>query len=180
MKMLIVCFGKAENLFSLVFLFLLLAVVFGGCSKDETPEEETGSYFIKANIDGQWVEFKEQKTLQGLAGNNGIQHKAYVEGENEIQQAITIQFFDLEPVGVGTYSGLEVVEGGNFKGVNIGFIFDASTVYATALEGPVSSGTISVLSDKEVKGTFSGIIRDPLTGETLTVSAGEFYVKKIQ
>lgn len=84
------------------------------------------------------------------------------------------------PVEVGTYSGLEVVEGGNFKGVNIGFIFDASTVYATALEGPVSSGTISVLSDKEVKGTFSGIIRDPLTNETLTVTEGEFYVKKIE
>jgi hypothetical protein len=180
MNKLNVFLGKAEKLFSLVFLFLLLAVVVGGCSKDETPEEEIGSYFIKAKIDGQWVEFKEQKTLQGLAGNNGVQHTAYIEGENEIQQAITIQFFDLDPVGIGTYSGLEVVEGGNFKGVNIGYILDAGTVYATNLQGPVSSATISVLNDKEVKGTFSGIIREPLTQETLTVSEGEFYVKKIK
>jgi len=80
-------------------------------------------------------------------------------------------------VNIG-YICLEVVEGGNFKGVNIGYIFDATTVYATAIEGPVSSGTISVLN--EIKGTFSGIIREPLTRETLTVSEGEFYVKKIK
>jgi hypothetical protein len=39
MNKLNVFLGKAEKLFSLVFLFLLLAVVVGGCSKDETPEE---------------------------------------------------------------------------------------------------------------------------------------------
>lgn len=173
-------FGINVKPFSLLFLFLLLGVFFAGCSKDETPEEETGSYFIKAKVNGAQVEMKEQKTLQGVAGNNGVQHSAYIEGENEVQQAITIHFFDLEPVGVGTYTGLEVVEGANFKGVNIGYIFDATTVYATALEGPVSSGTILVLNENEIKGTFSGIIREPLTGETLTVSAGEFYVRKIK
>lgn len=164
---------------SVFFLFLLLAVVVGGCSKDETPEEEPGHYFIKAKVNGVQVEMKEQRTLQGLAGNNGVQHSAYIEGENEVQQAMTIHFFDLEPVGVGTYTGLEVVEGANFKGVNIGYIFDATTVYATALEGPVSSGTISVLNENEIKGTFSGIIRDPLTNEALTVSEGVFNVKRI-
>ncbi|WP_372948690.1 hypothetical protein [Mariniphaga sp.] len=180
MKELKITLRKIVKPASVFFIFLLLASVFNGCNKDETPEEETGNYFMKAKIDGQWIEMKEQKTLQGLAGNNGVQHTAYIEGENEIQQAITIQFFDLEPVGAGTYSGLEVVEGGNFKGVNIGYIFDPTTVYATALEGPVSSGTISVLNENEIKGTFSGIIREPLTGETLTVSAGEFYVRKIK
>jgi|GEM_PF-4997833 len=180
MKKLSIYFGKTQIPFSLFFLFLLLAVVIGGCSKDESPEEEAGDFFIRAKIDGVQVEMKEQRTLQGLAGNNGVQHSAYIEGENEVQQALTIHFFDLEPVGVGTYSGLEVVEAGFFKGVNIGYIFDATTVYATALEGPVSSGTISVLNENEIKGTFSGTIREPITGETLTVSAGEFYVKTIK
>ena len=80
----------------------------------------------------------------------------------------------------GTYSDLEVVEGANLKGVNIGYIFDAITVYATDLENPASTGTISVLNEKEIKGTFSGIIRDPLTEEALMVSDGEFFVNKIQ
>jgi hypothetical protein len=163
-----------------LFILVLIAAASIACSSDNEDIEPELNYYIRAKIDGAQVEMKEQKTLQGLAGNNGVQHTAYIEGENEIQQAITIQFFDLEPVGVGTYSGLEVVEGGNFKGVNIGYIFDATTVYATAIEGPVSSGTISVLNENEIKGTFSGIIREPLTRETLTVSEGEFYVKKIK
>jgi len=163
-----------------LFILVLIAAASIACSSDNEDIEPELNYYIRAKIDGAQVEMKEQKTLQGLAGNNGVQHTAYIEGENEIQQAITIQFFDLEPVGIGTYSGLEVVEGGNFKGVNIGYIFDATTVYATAIEGPVSSGTISVLNENEIKGTFSGIIREPLTRETLTVSEGEFYVKKIK
>jgi hypothetical protein len=165
----------------LINIIVAISLIFASvaCSDNEDVEHES-TYYIRAKIDGVQVEFREQKTLQGLAGNNGFQHTAYIEGENEIQQAITIQFFDLDPVGIGTYSGLEVVEGGNFKGVNIGYILDAGTVYATNLQGPVSSATISVLNDKEVKGTFSGIIREPLTQETLTVSEGEFYVKKIK
>jgi hypothetical protein len=163
-----------------LFILVLIAAASIACSSDNEDIEPELNYYIRAKIDGAQVEMKEQKTLQGLAGNNGVQHTAYIEGENEIQQAITIQFFDLEPVGIGTYSGLEVVEGGNFKGVNIGYIFDATTVYATTIEGPVSSGTISVLNENEIKGTFSGIIREPLTRETLTVSEGEFYVKKIK
>jgi hypothetical protein len=163
-----------------LFILVLIAAASIACSSDNEDIEPELNYYIRAKIDGAQVEMKEQKTLQGLAGNNGVQHTALIEGENGTQQAITIQFFDLEPVAVGTYSGLEVVEGGNFKGVNIGYIFDATTVYATAFEGPVSSGTISVLNENEIKGTFSGIIREPLTRETLTVSEGEFYVKKIK
>jgi hypothetical protein len=163
-----------------LFILVLIAAASIACSSDNEDIEFELNYYIRAKIDGAQVEMKEQKTLQGLAGNNGVQHTALIEGENGTQQAITIQFFDLEPVAVGTYSGLEVVEGGNFKGVNIGYIFDATTVYATAIEGPVSSGTISVLNENEIKGTFSGIIREPLTRETLTVSEGEFYVKKIK
>lgn len=159
---------------------MMILVTIIACSSDNEDAEPEATYYIRAKINGTLVKFKEQKTLQGLAGNNGFQHTAYIEGENEIQQALTIQFFDLEPVVPGTYSDLEVVEGANLKGVNIGYIFDAITVYATDLENPASTGTISVLNEKEIKGTFSGIIRDPLTEEALMVSDGEFFVKKIQ
>lgn len=168
-----------RNILNSCITIVFLATIFA-CNSDKEEVEPDATYYIRAKINGALVEFKQQNTLLGIAGNNGLQHTAYIEGENEVQQAMTIQFFDLEPITTGTYTGLEVVEAGNFRGVNIGYIFDAGTVYATNLEGPVSSGTLYVLSDKEVKGTFSGIIRDPLTQEALTVSEGEFFVKAIK
>lgn len=171
---------KNLQLLKNVFVAIIIAMSIFACGTDKEEVETETSYYIRAKINGMLVEMKEQKTLQGLAGNNGVQHTAYIEGENASQQAITIHFFDNEPIKTAAYTGYELVTGNIFKGVNIGYIFDASTVYATALENPSSSASISVLNDKEIKGTFSGIIRDPLTSEALTVSEGVFYVKKIQ
>lgn len=170
---------KTKEILHTAIIAVIIAIVMFSCSKDKEDSEVDGKYYISAKINGTLVEFKEQKTLQGLAGNNGFQHTAYIEGENENQQAITIHFFDLEPIKATSYSGIEVVTGSNLKGVNISYIKDASTVYATDFENPASIGTISTLNNLEVKGTFSGVIRDPLTGESLNVTEGKFSVKRI-
>lgn len=177
MNKLIVFFGTAQKPFSLFFLFLLLAVGIGGCSKDEIPEEETGSYFMKAKIDGQWVNFAADDIVEGNIGPTVFNHGfgAWGSGNGKI---ISIVLEDVNPVGEKSYGGIEMHENYNL-GVTIGYLIDAEdpVSYVTNYNDADSQLTITLLNEKEAKGTFSGTLINPVTEAEVNLTEGSFHVK---
>jgi hypothetical protein len=178
MKNLNVFFGINVKPFSLLFLFLLLAVFFAGCSKDETPEEETGSYFMKAKIDGQWVEFTAGDIVEGNIGPTVFNHGFGAWGSGS-DRVITIVLEDKNPVVEKSYAGIEMHETYTL-GVTIGFVIgegDTPVSYVTNYNDADSRLTITRLTEKEAKGTFSGTLINPVTEAEVKLTEGSFHVK---
>lgn len=178
MKNLKVDFGIIVKPFSLFFLFLLLSGFFTGCSKDETPEEETGSYFMKAKIDGQWVEFTAGDIVEGNIGPTVFNHGFGAWGSGS-DRVITIVLEDKNPVVEKSYAGIEMHETYTL-GVTIGYTIgqeDAPVMYVTNINNADSKLTITLLTEKEAKGTFSGTLINPVTEAEVKLTEGSFHVK---
>ncbi len=178
MKKLNADFRITAKLFSLFFLFLLLTGFFAGCNKDETPEEETGNYFMKAKIDGQWVEFSTPDILEGNIGTTIFNHGFGAWGSGS-DRVITIVLEDENPVVEKSYAGIEMNETYTL-GVTISYVIgegDTPVSYVTNYNEADSRLTITLLTEKEAKGTFSGTLINPITKAEVKLTEGSFHVK---
>ena len=174
--------GKTLFYFFLVMLMISVAA----CSKvDDEPEEEFSEYYLKAKINGTWVEFKTGNQTGSLFGPNGINSKfgGGVWGQISNEAALAIDISDHTPIKVGKYEGYQVFESPEFYwiGARIGFTGTANetiTIWVTDPDNPVSTVTITHITDKEVKGTFSGTIVNPANKQNAAqVTEGSFFVE---
>jgi hypothetical protein len=169
---------KIVNPITAFCLILLFAFVFAGCSKDETPEEETGNYFMKAKIDGQWVEFSSPDVLEGNIGPTIFNHGFGAWGSGS-DRVITIVLEDENPVVEKSYAGIEIHDTYTL-GVTIGYVIgegDTPVSYVTNYNDADSRLTITLLTEKEAKGTFSGTLINPVTKAEVKLTEGSFHVK---
>jgi hypothetical protein len=95
-----------------------------------------------------------------------------------VVEAITIQIFDTNPIKVGTYSGLETIEP-NLIGVSIGYFSTSVNMHITDPNNAVFQVIITLLNEKEVKGSFSVVLKDILTSNIINLTEGEFFVGRL-
>ncbi len=170
--------SKIVKRISAFILFLLLAAVYTGCSKDEISGEITGSYFMKAKIDGQWVEFFSPDILGGNIGPTTFNYGFGAWGSSS-GKIITVVLEDKDPVVEKSYAGIQMQETYTL-GVTISYTIsegDTPASYVTNYNDADSRLTITLLTEKEAKGTFSGTLINPVTEAEVKLTEGSFHVR---
>lgn len=169
---------------------ITIALIFLGAkqwdgSKNETPiQNETKAYFLKAKVNGIWIEFNDAEQLTASFGPyidnvyDGVISAAKInDEEHSILNSMSIIIRQTGKIGVGSYSGGKQFEYG-FKGVTLGYV-DASksAMYMTDITNPESFLKINELTDTFIKGTFSGVLINPINKEKISIIDGEFFIK---
>ncbi len=171
---------------TLIFIFLILTAAFSGCSKNETQEEEeeqrgkNSKYFMKAKIDGQLIEFTTNDLVIGQSGPTAFNYGFWAWGKNS-DKTLSVNLEDENPVGVKTYRGYYTHDNSNL-GVVIAYVInqgdnDLPVSFITDPDVDDSVLNITSLSKTEAKGTFSGTLFNPATGDKVTISDGSFFVE---
>jgi hypothetical protein len=167
-------------------LLLVLVISFSSCKKEEKDlnnsnptNPPSSSYYISCKVDGVLIEFKDQNTLLGIAGNSGNQHSLLIQGNlvNSISN-LNLQVYDSTAIETKGYGGLDLVNN-IIVGVIIGYEDDNGMLYATQFTNPIVSSTVTELSSTVCRGTFAGEVEDPISGQKHTITEGMFYVKRI-
>lgn len=163
-------------------LTLLVALLFlAGCKKDNNDPD----YYVKLKINGNWVTWK---TVAGELGPD-LGNSAKTDfGVTANDDALT-QVFDLtiQVDGPNFNTGTYVSDNLNYW-VVISYVSGANTAnmkfydIEDATNRPSSKYTINVTSitDKELRGTFTGNYLTNIDDETIDITEGEFKVKRVR
>lgn len=172
---------------------ITIALIFLGAkqwdgSKNEAPiQNETKAYFLKAKVNGIWIEFNDAEQLNASFGPyidnvyDGVLSASNTDEENySVSNSMSIIIRQTGKIGVGSYSGGKQFEYG-FKGVTLAYM-DASksAMYMTDVTNPDSFLKINELTDTFIKGTFSGALINPVNREKILITDGEFFIKSAQ
>jgi hypothetical protein len=178
----------------LMFNWALLAVMgflaISGCGSNEdddmNPDDTNKSgYFLRAKIDGKLVEFKTETLLSveiepstngtySMALSGGRQSS----GQNSLEESIVVVLTETSPITEKSYSGLSSFEFG-LKGVLLGYTLEAEEkVYTTDVNDPNVNLQITEIKPTFVKGKFNGVVKEFLSGETKTITEGEFFAPR--
>ncbi|WP_373493498.1 hypothetical protein [Aquiflexum sp.] len=173
---------------------LLAVMVFfasSGCeSQDEdmNPDDNKSGYFLKAKVDGKLVEFKTETLLSADMGsieigstipkiyNLSLSGARQVSGESTLEEVITIVITETTPITPKSYTGLVPFEYG-LKGVLLGYSLEAEEkAYVTDVNDPNVNLEITEMKQNSIKGKFNGVVIDFLSGESKTITEGEFFL----
>lgn len=172
---------------------ITVALIFLGAkqwdgSKNETPiQNETESYFLKAKVNGIWIEFNDADQLSASFGPyidnvyDGVLSASKADEEDSsVLNSMSIIIRQTGKIGVGSYSGGKQFEYG-FKGVTLAYM-DASksAMYITDVTNPDSFLKINELTETFIKGTFSGALINPVNRQKIAITDGEFFIKSAQ
>lgn len=146
--------------------------------------QTNNTYFLKAKVNGNWVEFNQENELTASFGPyidkiyDGVVSGSSLEtAEPSVIANISVMIRQKGKIGVGSYSGGQFFDYG-FKGVTL-YYADGKTmaVYVTDVNNPQSFLKISQLTDTHVKGTFSGEVFNIMTKDKISITDGEFNLK---
>lgn len=181
---------KVNNLkFSILWVWII-SLSFGCGIVEENADLDdltTSGFYLKAKVNGVLVEFK-QEDLQlvsigsAIPGIYEISISAGAEASNGsgYSEVITLIVKDDAPIGVKTYDYLRPFEetGFGLKGFTLGY-FNASDAlgYVTDVDEEDSVLQITELTNTRIKGKFSGIIYEIVSGNTVNITEGEFFLK---
>jgi hypothetical protein len=143
-----------------LFLVMLITSVAFACNKAEDEAEEDGTeYFVKAKINGVWVEINTENNTGSLFGPMGTNSKHFggIWGQKFGEAAIAIDIVDHVPIKVGKYEGYQLFETPEnyWIGVIFGFtgtVNETITGWVTNPNNPVSTVTITQFTGKEIRG----------------------------
>jgi len=158
----------------LISSIILSLVILAGCKKEDDKTDDS-QYFIRYKADGQLIEHKNEATLFAVTGQSGVQHNAVVSGFTG-NTNISIQAFDNKPIAASIYNGYEL-KMNYVEGAILGFGRDGS-IYGTDGTNPNVLLNITTWSSTEARGTFSGVVKLTSGALTITITEGEFYVKR--
>lgn len=161
---------------SILLISSVLAIVLiSGCKKDDDGAA-TGAYYIRFKADGQLTEFTNQVALNAATGQSQSQYNAVVSGFNG-NHNISVQMFDNEAIHVSVYEGYEN-KVSYFEGALIGYGKDG-VIYGTNGVNPEVVVNLTHWTATEAKGTFSGKVK-AISGPTVvSITEGEFFVKRL-
>lgn len=127
------------------------------------------AYFLKAKVDGKWIEFHNEEQLSANFGPyidnvyDGVINVSNINEDNyTVLNSFSIIIRKKGPIGVGSYAGGQQFEYG-FKGVTLAYVdASTSTMYLTDTNNPKSFLKINEFTDTFVKGSFSGELINPI------------------
>lgn len=169
---------------------ITIALIFLGVKQWERPQAEKSkpntfeSYFLKAKVNGIWIEFNDAEQLNASFGPyidnvyDGVLSASNTDEENySVLNSMSIIIRQIGKIGIGSYSGGKQFEYG-FKGVTLAYM-DASksAMYMTDVTNPDSFLKINELTDTFIKGTFSGTLINPINKDKISITDGEFFIK---
>lgn len=168
---------------------LLVVMVFfasSGCvseDDDTNPDDNNSGYFLKAKVDGQLVEFKTETLLSAETGSSipGIYALALsgarqLSGQSGLAESISIVLTETSPITEKRYTELVPFEYG-LKGVLLGYALEVEEkAYVTDVNNPNVNLEITEMKQNSIKGKFSGVVKYFLSGESKTITEGEFFL----
>ena len=172
-----------------IIIAMMVAIMSFGCETNDDQDIDTdknpSGYFVKAKVDGKLVEFKTATLLDGSISSSlegvydfTMSGGRQVSDQSALAESITIILRDTSPITEKTYSGLSPFAYG-FKGVLLGYGFDVEDkVYTTDITNVESFLEITEIKETTLRGKFSGVVKDFLSGDTKTITEGEFFVKR--
>lgn len=183
-----------EKAYNLKFLFLwglIIGFSFGcGITEDENPDLDdlnTSGFFLKAKVNGVLVEFKQEDMQLVNIGSAipGVYELAISAGaslpdESGYSEVITLIVRDDSPIGVKTYDYLRpfTENGFGLKGFVLGYLNASESLgYVTDVDEEDSILQITELTNTRIRGKFSGIIYEIVSGNTKNITEGEFFLK---
>jgi len=153
-----------------------------GCNKedDKNPPTSTptGQYYIKFKVDGVWQEMKTQNTLMGIIGQSGDQHAMAIDGYSQGGANTNILVMDDKEITTGVYSDFEIFPTFQ-RGVIIAWTNENGYTFNTTYQNKLGSVNITSITSSEIRGTFSGELIDLVSQDEVTVTEGEFFVKRV-
>ncbi len=167
-----------------VFLNFYGVSQFDNLSYEIRNQTSTESYFLKAQVNGEWIVFDNSEQLSANFGPyidnvyDGVISASNInEEDHSILNSISIIIRQKGQIGVGSYSGGQQFEYG-FKGITLAYMeASTSTMYLTDTNNPKSFLKINEFTDTVVKGSFSGELIHPINKEKISVTNGEFHIK---
>jgi hypothetical protein len=172
-----------------IIIATMVALLSFGCEKDDDQDLDTddnpSGYFVKAKVDGTLVEFKTATLINGAMGNTlpgvydlTVSGARQMSGQSALAESISIILRVTSPITENSYSGLEPFEYG-LKGVLLGYTLESENrAYTTDSNAANSFLEITEIKEASLKGKFNGVVKDILSGETKTITEGEFFVKR--
>ncbi len=172
-------------------LAVMVSFASSGCgSKDgddgmDPNDNNNSGYFVKAKVDGTQVEFKTENLLSGEISSSlpdiydlALMGGRQVSGQSGLAESITIVLRETAPIAEKGYTGLVPFEFG-LKGVLLGYAYDVEDIiFTTDVTNPTVNLEITEIRQTSIKGKFSGVVKDFLSGETKTITEGEFFVPR--
>jgi hypothetical protein len=176
-------------------LAVMVFLAISGCGSNEdddmNPDDTNKSgYFQKAKVDGKPVEFKTETLLSVDIGSIEIGFPVTTvynlslsgarQGSNQsaLEEVITIILTETTPITEKSYTGLVPFETG-FKGVLLGYTLEVEEkAFITDVIDPNVNLQITEIKPTFVKGKFNGVVKDFLSGETKTITEGEFFAPR--
>ncbi|TPV35937.1 hypothetical protein FJ651_03185 [Paucihalobacter ruber] len=174
-----------NSLVAITFVLIFLGITKGEYVQFEKPAQNTiETYFLKAKVNGKWVEYNKNEQLSASFGlyidnvHDGVLSASNIDDNDySVTNSISIIIRQTGKIGVGSYSGGKQFEYG-FKGVTLAFMdVSQSAMYMTDVDNPESFLKINQLTNTHVKGTFSGVVINPVNRQKVSVTEGEFYIK---
>lgn len=181
------------SIINLALLTLMVFFVSSGCDgKDEdmNPDDNKSGYFLKAKVDGKLVEFKTETLLSAEIGSleigfdiptvYNLSLSGARQGSNQtaLAEVITIILTETTPITEKTYTGLVPFETG-FKGVLLAYGLEIEDkAYITDVNDPNVNLQITEIKPTFVKGKFNGVVIEFLSGQTKTITEGEFFLPR--
>ena len=172
-----------------IILLLVFVILDFGCGsnddQDMDPNNNTAGYFMKAKVNGTLVEFK-TASLLGAEMSSSIQGvfdftasgARQMSGQSGLEESIVIILRETSPITEKSYTGLAPFDYG-FKGVILGYSLEAEDkAYTTDSSNPNVTLQITEIKESSVRGKFSGVVKDFLSGDTKTITEGEFFLRR--
>lgn len=195
-----VCFGNAiykieRTTFFLVIVGLSLLFCFG-CKKDGAKQEEAAKYYLRFKAGGVQYEFKDPEwggvsLGEGKQFYDGVYPKPFYKctiaartgGDNDLDFWISIK--SPEIVNTGSYQSNP---DDDFRGIPsvemqctlpVKDLYVKSKLYSNMEESPLSAQVlIQELSIDEMKGTFSGTLKEAGGNTLISITNGTFFLKR--
>lgn len=175
-------------------LFSILLINFSNSDVDgvdNNNDQNNGEYYIKAKINGEEVVADYQPHMNTLFGefpegrfSLGMDSSMPDETGSGSKIVFGILLFDMQSIGVGNYQDGRWEEFGvygnlyvgiqlSYMNLDLGFI-----AYVTYIEEPQADLHITEFTEQHIRGTFSGTVFEPVTNASLSITEGEFYIKR--
>jgi hypothetical protein len=165
---------------------VLVFLASSGCvseDDDTNPDNNNSGYFLKAKVDGKLVEFKTETLLSAGTGSSipgvyalTLSGGRELSGQSGLEENISIVLTDTSPITEKHYTGLVPFEYG-LKGVLLGYSLEVEEkAYVTDVNDPSVNLEITEMKQNSIKGKFSGVVKDILSGGTKTITEGEFFL----
>ena len=150
---------------------------------DLDTDDNPSGYFVKAKVDGKLVEFRTATLLDGSISSSlegvydfTVSGARQMSGQSALAESITIILRDTSPITEKGYSGLEAFEYG-FKGVLLGYGLEIEDkAYITDVTDPKVNLEITEMKQTSIKGKFSGVVKDFISGDSKTITEGAFFI----